>query len=74
MFSVPGNGEVRISVTPDGLIVIETELVVELAGLEESVAFTCIVEVPDTSGVPLKEQFALRVRPDGTVPPASVQV
>jgi hypothetical protein len=71
---VPLGGDVSVRVTPDGLIVIETGLVVEFAGLDESVAFTWKVVVPDAVGVPVNEQLAFSVRPAGTFPLARVQV
>jgi hypothetical protein len=71
---VPGGGEVSVSVTPEGLIVIDTDPVVECAGFEESVAFTWNVVVPEAVGVPLSEQLAFSVRPAGGVPPSKAQV
>ena len=62
------------SVAAAGLMVTGTVPVVVLAGLAESVAFTVMVLVPETVGVPVMTQFVPSVRPAWSVPPVRAQV
>ncbi len=71
---MPAGGDVRESVTPAGLMTMETAPVEVLAGLAESVALTVGVEVPAVVGVPVREQLLFSVRPAGTEPLTSEQL
>jgi hypothetical protein len=72
--SVPAGGEEIVNVVVAALMVIVTAPVVELAGFDESVAFTVMFEVPVAVGVPVMEQLAFSVSPAGMVPPTNAQV
>jgi hypothetical protein len=71
---MPAGGEVMDSVTPAGLMTMETVPVEVFAGLAESVAFTVGVDVPAVVGVPVSEQLLFSVRPAGTEPLTSEQL
>jgi hypothetical protein len=55
-------------------VVIESDLVAETAGDDESVAMTVKLEVPAVVGVPEMTPDELRERPAGSVPEERVQV
>ncbi len=59
---------------PAGATVMLSGPVTVSAGLLESVAFTCTVEVPAVVGVPLTTQLADKVSPGGSVPPVCRQL
>ena len=71
---VPAGGTPRLSVVPVVLTVTGTLPVLVFAGLAASVAFTMMVLVPATVGVPVMTQLTLSVRPVCNVPLPSAQV
>jgi hypothetical protein len=71
--TVAAGGEVMVSVPAAATVMLSGPVTVS-AGLLESLAFTCSVEVPAVVGVPLTTQLAESVSPAGRVPPVCTQL
>ena len=74
VFTVAVGGVLIVKVELPGFTVTGTLLVVVFVGLLESVAFTMMVLVPETVGVPVIWQLLFRVRPACSVPLCSTPV
>ena len=72
--TVAAGGELSVSTTVPGAIVIVSGPETVCTGLPESVALTVSVEVPAAVGVPLTRQPATRLRPAGSAPVTTVQL
>jgi hypothetical protein len=71
--TVAAGGEVMVSVPAAATVMLSGPVTVS-AGLLESLAFTCSVDVPAVVGVPLTTQLAESVSPVGRVPPVCTQL